>query len=125
MSHICVVVTDSRLSYLSARMALRLRSAYKTKTWTQYHRKFKIFIMFCCFTGVNEQSYTLNTVLCFIEFLVHNGLQHDSIVNYISAIRNMFKWFQQHLEHRMELHHEEYIVIHTVRTTMHSRRMYT
>ena len=42
----------------------------------------------------NESNYTLNTVLCFIEFLVHNGLQYGSIMNYVSGIRSIFRWFQ-------------------------------
>ena len=90
---LCVTVTDPRVKALSARMALRLQCAYKSKTWSSYERMFKMFLMFCEFTGVNESNYTLNTVLCFIEFLVFNGLQHGSILNYLSAIQTMFKWF--------------------------------
>ena len=72
----------------------RLHQAYVPKTWSSYKSMFMVYMMFCEFMQLDSVSPTLVTILTFIEFLAYNGLKHSSIVNYVSALKAQFKWFE-------------------------------
>ena len=72
----------------------RLHQAYVPKTWSSYKSMFMVYMMFCEFMHLDSVSPSLVTILTFIKFLAYNGLKHSSILNYVSALKAQFNWFE-------------------------------
>ena len=54
---------------------------------------FIMYMTFCEVMAMNYKNPTVGILLMFLEFLAFNGLQIASIMNYVSAIKYHFKWF--------------------------------
>ena len=52
-----------------------------------------VYMAFCEFMNGQFNNPSLSLILAYIECLAYNGLQHVSIVNYVSTIRVKFQWF--------------------------------
>ena len=83
---------------LSQMVSHRLHRAYVPKTWKAYRSMFVAYLTFCEFMQLDAVAPALITILTFVEFLAYNGLKYTSILNYISALKSQFKWFDLSLQ---------------------------
>ena len=54
---------------------------------------FLLYMVFCDFIASDPLNPQIFTILAFLEFLAFNNLKPPSILNYMSAIRSQFTWF--------------------------------
>ena len=54
---------------------------------------FLLYMAFCDFIASDPLNPQIFTILAFLEFLAFNNLKPASILNYVSAIRSQFTWF--------------------------------
>ena len=54
---------------------------------------FLLYMAFCDFIASDPLNPQVFTILAFLEFLAFNNLKPPSILNYMSAIRSQFTWF--------------------------------
>ena len=54
---------------------------------------FLLYMAFCDFIASDPLNPQIFTILAFLEFLAFNNLKPPSILNYMSAIRSQFTWF--------------------------------
>ena len=83
------VVGNEKCQQLRTRVASRLSMAFRPKTRLCYQRLFKVFIGFCISVSVGLYDVSVCTVLCFLEYLMHNNVSVGMIVNYVSALKAM------------------------------------
>ena len=95
---------------LSASATNRLGSALAQSTSTSYDQKFRVFLSFCCFASVSISQISIQVILSFLEFLVHNNISHSSVVNYVSAIKSSFLMLGINLpclqDHRLKMYNK-------------------
>ena len=55
-----------------------------------YDSQFKVFLLFLQFHDIDVSNVDVTVVLSFIEFLIYNGLSHNSIAAYVGAVKAKF-----------------------------------
>ena len=68
----------------------RLEQGLPPHTTVQYTRQFKVFLAFVLQSRLQSLT-SMQTVLLFLEFLASNALSYRVIMNYVSALKYMFK----------------------------------
>ena len=68
----------------------RLDQGLRPHTTMQYVRQFKVFLAFVLHSKL-ESLVSVQTILLFIELLASNTLSYRVIMNYVSALKHMFK----------------------------------
>ena len=81
------------LHMLSQRECDRVSSAFRPKTVRAQNGHFLTFLQFLEFVDISLEDIDHITVIAFIELLVHNGIKHNSVLNYLSSIKAKFRLF--------------------------------
>ena len=85
---LCFVGAE-RCQELHKKVTTRLSMAFRPKTRLCYQRLFRVFVGFCISVNVALHSFSVVTVLCFLEYLMHNNVSVGMIINYVSAVKAM------------------------------------
>ena len=83
----------------------RLDLGLRPHTTAQYVRQFKVFLAFVLYSKL-ESVHSLQSILLFIELLASNTLSYRVIVNYMWALKHMFRrygWPCANLSHPLVL----------------------
>jgi hypothetical protein len=68
------------------RVTQRLKQAYRPSTHRAHHTAVVAFASFCLYYDLNFPNIHVNTLLCFIEFLMGSNLAVPTVKNYVSSI---------------------------------------
>ena len=74
-------------AHLASRAVDTVQQAFRPATMASYHRKFRLFLAYCCFIQVQVHQLTPLILLSFLEFLTYNGMSHYGIANHLSAVK--------------------------------------
>ena len=75
------------LDVLMARANKRAKTAFRPSTAQAHNTHFRCFIAFCIFVKQDCTNITVQLILSFLEFLVHNGKSYATVGNALSAIK--------------------------------------
>ena len=90
MSSSCIT---GRLASNYTRAAARMREAYVPGSQWSYYNKFHVLLLFSFHYHLYIQSFNVNNVICFIQFLVDSRLSTLTIHTYLSAIKSRLSSF--------------------------------
>ena len=70
-----------------------LENAYRPKSRLAYKYCFRTFLAFMVFVGRPIFQISDQDILMFVQMLAFNNLAYPSILNYISALKFKFQWY--------------------------------
>ena len=85
-----VFVEHTALTPLASKTCHRSHQAFRPKTRQAYHSMFRVFVVFCIFSGVVLVHFNVKVILPFLECLVQNKCSSAMVENYVSAIKASF-----------------------------------
>ena len=83
-----------------ARQTQGLSSAPSTRA--NYRSAFRSFCLFCVYFGLVPLPTSLDTLVCFVQFLSRSFTSAQAIENYVSAIRYVHRWNFQKCDFDLE-----------------------
>ena len=73
--------------HLASRAAGRVQHTFRPATKASYHRKVRLFLVYCCFVQVQVYQLTIIILLSFLEFLMEKGISNSAMANHISPVK--------------------------------------